>query len=183
LPGSETNKSPSATGSASAADAYRTRARELIAQAHTARIRSAATTDRFALFLLTCSDESCRDVQSAYKLAQGIIQSAHQHPTAWRTVSLYYYRLGEWEKAWWAVYMGARARGEAEENKSRDPVVLLLLSMIDWQQGRRADARQTFERAKAAIALNDSSDPAITTLAAEAAELLKPAGTTRDEDH
>jgi hypothetical protein len=182
LPSSETNKSPSATGSASAADDYRTRARELIAQAHTARIRSTATTDRFAWFLLTCSDESFRDPQAAYKLAQGIIQSGIKHRTAWRTMSLHYYRLGEWAKADWALVFAARARGEADATQSRDPVILLLQSMIDWQQGRRAEARQTYDRANTAIANSNASDRAVAALATEAAELLQPTEATPDKD-
>ena len=52
---------PSAADGSAAANAYRRRARQLIALAHDAPDRTPDTTERFAWFLVTCADESLRD--------------------------------------------------------------------------------------------------------------------------
>jgi tetratricopeptide (TPR) repeat protein len=147
--------------------AYRQRARELLAKARKVPCSCTVTADHLAWFWLTCPDESFRDPQQALELAQSVTAAAPERLSAWRTLSLAHYRLGQWDKAELALQTVV-----SRSDDSLDVTTLYLRAMIDWQLGNHADARQTFDRAKTAIASNDFSDAALTTLSAEAAALL-----------
>src|SRR4029079_3740270 len=123
------------------------RARELIAKAHNARIRTTTATERFAWFLLTCPDKSFRDPQAARGLLQSVVLTNPLHRAGWQSLSLACCRLGKLEKARQALVMADRARGKVALEQPDDAADLFARAIVEWQTGNHDAAQQAFKRA------------------------------------
>jgi tetratricopeptide (TPR) repeat protein len=153
-----------------AANAYRRRARELVALAHETTNRTPDTTERFAWFLLTCQDESLRDPTRALELAMTVVREVPKRGDPWLTLALAHYRLNDWLAADDAVQKAIKLPHLIAETSVCD---WLLLAMIRHQQGRSDEARQWHKKARDQLA-NDNTDVEVALrLAAEADAILK----------
>jgi tetratricopeptide (TPR) repeat protein len=152
-----------------AADGYRRRARELVALGHNASNRTPDTTERFAWFLVACSDESLRDPSRALQLATAVAREVPQRADAWLTLALAHYRLNDWQAADDAVQKAIKRPHQVAKMSVCD---WLVLAMLRQQQGRDDEARQWHQRARNWLDKNTTDFEYVHTLAEEADALL-----------
>jgi tetratricopeptide (TPR) repeat protein len=160
---------PAASDRAASAEDYRRRARELVARAADAPIRTPDTTERFAWFLVTCADESLRDPRRALELATSVVQEVPRRGDAWLTLALAHYRLGDWQAADDAMQKATKLPHYVAEMRVCD---WLLLAMIRQQQGRSDEARQLYKKARDRLTDVHTDEEDVLRLAAEADALI-----------
>jgi tetratricopeptide (TPR) repeat protein len=136
---------------------YRSRARELVAQAHKSPSRTPDIINQFARFLLTCKDESFRDPARALPMAEHVVKDIPERGAAWHTLALARYRNGRWDAAEEALEQLVRHSVAGRPDGEH----WLLLSMIRAREGRLDEARQWHKKASDWIDANETVDEAL----------------------
>ena len=130
------------------------------------RSRPAVAANRFAWFLVTCSDPRLRDPVQAVELAGRATKLQPKNAGYWNTLGVAHYRAGEWKAAIEALEKSRQLR------PGGDAADWFFLAMAHWQQGDRHEARRWYDRAVAWMEKNRSHDDDLRRFRVEADELL-----------
>jgi serine/threonine protein kinase/tetratricopeptide (TPR) repeat protein len=129
------------------APAYRQRAREIVAMAHKAPIRTPDSVDVFIRFLLDCEDKSFRDIPRALELAKQAVKEIPNRRDAWVTLAFAHHCNRDTEAADIALDT-AEAIGTGDGNARE----LQLRALVSHQAGRHDEAHQWHDKYITAVA-------------------------------
>lgn len=125
-----------------------------------------AAHNNLAWLLANCSDVRLRDPWQAVEHARKAIEVMPQDGSAWNTLGVCRYRVGEWEATVMALEKSIELR------KGGNSVDWLFLAMAHWQLGDKEQAKKWYERAVEWMDKNKPQDEELKRFRTEAAELL-----------
>jgi tetratricopeptide (TPR) repeat protein len=123
--------------------------------------------NNLAWFLVTCPDESFRDVDKAVQLAQSVVKIFPGAGTFWNTLGVVHYRRGEWKEA--AVALKESIRLHPSGGDSFD---WFFLAMAHHRLGDRVQARRFYDKAVEWMEKHQEFVEELTRFRAEAAALM-----------
>jgi tetratricopeptide (TPR) repeat protein len=106
-------------------------------------------------------------VREAVTLAERAVVLDPENGNIWNTLALARYRAGDWPGASSAIERSMRLRGGGDAND------WVILAMIRWRQGDRAEARRRYGQATTQIEQQHRTDESLHRLREEAAALLE----------
>lgn len=119
-----------------------------------------------AWLLATCPEAALRDPGEAVRQSRRSLELAPQFGSAWTTLGVAYFRLGDCDEAQSALYRSMELRDEG------DATEWFFLAMIHWRMGRHERAREWFTKAARWTRMHPRHDAELYRIEVEAAAAL-----------
>jgi serine/threonine protein kinase/tetratricopeptide (TPR) repeat protein len=127
----------------------------------------AAACHGLAWLFVVAPGRSPEQIREAVILAERAVALAPEDGRIWNTLALARYRAGDWPGASSATERSMRLSGGGDASE------WLILAMIGWRQGNRAEARRWYDQAAAQMEQQHRPDEDLRRLREEAATLLE----------
>jgi tetratricopeptide (TPR) repeat protein len=123
--------------------------------------------NNLAWLLATSADARLRNPTEAVTLAKKAVEADPKQGKWWNTLGAAQYRAGDWLAAVEALTRSMELR------RGGDSLDWFFLAMAYWQQGKKDDAREWYDKAALWMEKNRSKDEELSRFRAEAAALLQ----------